>query len=171
MHQIPDLGAVNSRSLLKQYNSLPAQLWHSRLRALLWRKEAGVPWAAVPAHHLVAHPRANLRSLVHTSAAAVLQTSWPGLMHPASDTPTAPWNPLEWVYSALKTIAIRPWPVAQCAPGLVLLVMKSGYQKEGFKLSLKALSLLSTAPLHKLLLHGGSWPAPSLALSPPLISA
>ncbi len=145
MHQMPDLEAVSSRSLLKQYTSLPAQLWHIWSRALLWKKEVGASRAAVPAHHLAAHPGANLPSLVHTSAAAALQTSWPGLVHPAIHTPMAPWNPLEWVYGALKTIAIRPWPVAQCAPGLVLLVMKSFFQG-GFNLSLKALSL-STAEL------------------------
>jgi len=77
MHQIPDLEAVISHSLLKHYTSLPAQLWHSRLRALLWKKEVGAPWAAVSAHHLAAHP------------------------------------------------------VAQCAPGQVLLVMKSHYQGGG----------------------------------------
>ncbi len=55
----PDLAAVSSRSLLKQYTSLSAQLWHSRLQALLWKKEVGAPWAAVPAHHLAGHPVAQ----------------------------------------------------------------------------------------------------------------
>jgi len=122
MHQIPDLEAVSSRSLLKQYTSLPAQLWHSRLWALLWKEEVGPPLAAVPARHLAAHPRANLQSLVYTSAAAALQTSWPGLVHPAIDTPTAPWNPLEMgllrlekhSHLAMACCTMPPWPGPTC---------------------------------------------------------